>query len=126
MSGHEQRGLPASWTENHQGAFCLACRRELAAEAAVSGTSWDLSIRERARLRSFAVIEFEVRRDPHRSNAKIANAVHTSVVAVQKARQRLGAHADENDTNGPRIAGAEPMQRDEERDADHRGIENHA
>jgi hypothetical protein len=97
MSGHEQRGLPASWTENHQGAFCLACRRELAAEAAVSGTSWDLSIRERARLRSFAVIEFEVRRDPRRSNAKIANAVHTSVVAVQKARQRLGAHADEND-----------------------------
>jgi hypothetical protein len=97
MSDHEQRGLPANWTENQQGAFCLACRRELAAEAAVSRTSLDLSFRERARLRSFAVIEFEVRRDPCRSNAKIANAVHTSVVAVQKARQRLDAHADEND-----------------------------
>jgi hypothetical protein len=97
MSGHEERGLPANWTENHRGAFCLACRRELAAEAAVSGTSLDLSIGERARLRSFAVIEFEVRRDPGRSNAKIANAVHTSVAAVQKARRRLGAHGDGTD-----------------------------
>jgi hypothetical protein len=53
----------------------------------------DLSIQQRARLRSSAIIEFEVRRDPGRSDAKIANAVHTSVVAVQKARERLGAHA---------------------------------
>jgi hypothetical protein len=88
-SGHEDRGLPANWTKEHQGPACLACRRELAADAAVSETP-DLNVQERARLRSFALLEFEVQRDPDRSNAQIAGAVHTSVVAVQKARERLG------------------------------------
>jgi hypothetical protein len=91
MSGHEHRGLPANWSEGHQGPACLFCRRELAADAAVSESPAELSIQERARLRSAALIEFEVTRDPERSNAEIAHAVHTSVVAVQKARQRLGA-----------------------------------
>jgi hypothetical protein len=90
MRGYEQRGLPANWTENHQGPVCLACRRGLAAEAAVGDAPLGLSTQERARLRSVAVVEFEVRRDPSRSNAQIASAVHTSVVAVQKARVRLG------------------------------------
>jgi hypothetical protein len=90
MSGHEHRGLPANWIEDHEGPVCLACRRGLAADAAVSGTS-DLSLQERTRRRSAGVIEFEVRRDPARSNAEIAHAVHTSVVAVQKTRDRIGA-----------------------------------
>jgi hypothetical protein len=89
IDSHERRGLPANWTENHQGPVCLHCRRELAADAAVS--TLDLSLQERARLRSSTIIEFEVRRAPNRSNARIASAVHTSVVAVQKARERLGA-----------------------------------
>jgi hypothetical protein len=50
----------------------------------------DLSLKERARLRSHTIIEFEVKRAPDRSNSQIASAVHTSVVAVQKARERLG------------------------------------
>jgi hypothetical protein len=90
-SNHEQRGLPANWTLNHQGPVCLHCRRELAANAAVS--SLDLSLQERARLRSSTVVDFEVRRAPNRTNSQIASAVHTSVVAVQKARERLGASA---------------------------------
>lgn len=90
MSGHEHRGLPANWTENQEGPACLACRRSLAGEAAVNGTP-DLSLRERTRLRASGVVEFEVNRDPTRSNAEIAHAVHTSVVAVKKARDRLGA-----------------------------------
>jgi hypothetical protein len=90
MGGHEDRGLPANWVEENGGPVCLACRRELAADAAITGTSSDLPVQERARLRSFALLEFEVRRDPDRSNAQIASAVHTSVVAVQKARERLG------------------------------------
>ncbi|MEK6250977.1 MAG: hypothetical protein AABM43_03360 [Actinomycetota bacterium] len=93
MSGHENDGLPANWAEERGGPVCLACRRELAADAAVVGTSSDLSVQERARLRSFALLEFEVTRDPTRSNAQIASAVHTSVVAVQKARDRLGVSA---------------------------------
>jgi hypothetical protein len=93
MSGHEDHGLPANWTEEHGGPACLACRRELAADAGVGDSSVDLTFKERARRRSFALLEFEVKRDPDRSNAQIAGAVHTSVVAVQKARERLGALA---------------------------------
>ena len=93
VGDHENHGLPANWAEEREGPVCLACRRELAADAAVDGTSSDVSVQERARLRSFALLEFEVTRDPNRSNAQIASAVHTSVVAVQKARDRLGASA---------------------------------
>jgi len=87
IDSDERRGLPANWTESVRGPVCLHCRRELAADAAVSRS--DLSLKERARLRSSSVIEFEVRRAPDRSNSQIANAVHTSVGAVQKARERL-------------------------------------
>jgi hypothetical protein len=91
LSSHEQRGLPATWTENHQGPVCLHCQRELAANAAVS--TLDLSLQERARLRSSTIVEFEVRRTPNRSNSHIASAVHTNVAAVQKARERLSLPA---------------------------------
>jgi hypothetical protein len=87
-AGQEQRGLPLNWAESHQGPVCLHCRRELAAEAAVGMLG--LSLKERAQRRSSSVVEFEVRRAPGRSNSQIANAVHTSVGAVQRARERLG------------------------------------
>lgn len=48
-----------------------------------------LNLQDRARLRASTIVEFEVRRDPDRSNSQIANAVHSSVVAVQKARDRV-------------------------------------
>ena len=85
----ERRGLPANWTENHRGPVCLHCQRELAADAALGESA--LSFKERARLRSSTIVEFEVRRTPGRTNTQIANAVHSSVVAVQKARERLAA-----------------------------------
>jgi hypothetical protein len=85
----ERRGLPNNWTESHRGPLCLRCRRELAADAAVS--TLDLSLLERVRLRSAAIVEFEVRRNPGRTNAQIANAVHSSIKAVEKARERLAA-----------------------------------
>lgn len=88
-SSHEQRGLPANWAENHEGPVCLHCRRQLAADAAVSRSG--LSLKQRARLRASTIVEFEVRRAPDRTNSQIAGAIHTSVVAVQKARERLGA-----------------------------------
>jgi hypothetical protein len=68
---------------------CLRCRRELAADAAVGGLS--LSLKQRARLRSTTIVEFEVRRTPDRTNTQIANAVHSSIKAVEKARERLAA-----------------------------------
>jgi hypothetical protein len=90
MDGQVDDRLPPNWTEERRGPACLACRRELAADAAIGATSWDLPVKERARLRSNALLDFEVSRDPDRSNSQIAAAVHASVVAVRKARDRLG------------------------------------
>jgi hypothetical protein len=81
--------LPVNWVETSGGPACLHCRRELAADAAVSGA--DLNLQARARLRNSTIVEFEVRRAPDRTNSQIANAVHTSLAAVQKARDRIDA-----------------------------------
>jgi len=88
---HQESGPPPNWGTNHGGPVCLHCRRELAGDAAVSGS--DLSLKERARLRSSTIVEFEVRRTPDRSNTQIASAAHTNVGAVLKARKRLGVAA---------------------------------
>ena len=93
MSGHERKGPPANWAVDEQGPVCLSCRRQRAADIAVGASDSKLSAQDRARLRAAALVEFEVRRDPSRSNSQIAQSVHTSVVAIQKARERLGASA---------------------------------
>jgi hypothetical protein len=89
IDSQERRGLPANWAENDQGPVCLHCRRQLAGEAAVSAVN--VPLLERARLRSSTIVEFEVMRTPARTNTQIANAVHSSVRAVQNARKRLDA-----------------------------------
>lgn len=91
IDSEERRGLPANWAENHQGPVCLHCRRQLAGDAAVNAVN--LPLEERARLRNSTIIEFEVLRTPTRTNSQIANAVHSSVAAVQNARKRLAAIA---------------------------------
>jgi hypothetical protein len=91
IGGRADRGLPVNWSEEQGGLACLACRRELAADAAVNDSPDEMSVQDRAKLRTSALLDFEVMRDPERSDAQIAGAVHTSVVAVRKARKRLGA-----------------------------------
>jgi hypothetical protein len=94
MANLERRGLPDNWAESHNGPVCLHCRRELAADAALADAALGEltpSLKERARLRSISIVEFEVRRTPGRTNAQIANAVHSSIKAVEKARERLAA-----------------------------------
>lgn len=92
-NGHERSGPPSNWIEGRDGLLCLSCRRQLAADTAVEEDGDALSIKDRAKVRSAAIIDFEVRRDPSRSNAEIAHCVHSSVVAIQKARERLGVAA---------------------------------
>jgi hypothetical protein len=89
MPGHECPGAPANWTEQNGEAFCLSCRRALAGEARLVGVPLDTTTARRAQLRRMAVIDFELERDPSRSNGEIARAIRTSVVAVGKARQRV-------------------------------------
>jgi hypothetical protein len=81
--------LPNTWTSSAEGRFCLVCRRERAANAALESAPSDSPLEVRARLRRTALIEFEVRRTPDDSDGKIAKACRTSASAVAQARSRL-------------------------------------
>ena len=82
--------MPASWARVDGGLHCLDCRREHAGEVGVVEIPDDTPPGERHKLRSHARIEFEIGRDPERPDNQIAKACHTSVIAVRKARGRLG------------------------------------
>lgn len=82
--------LPSGWVDNKSGTFCLLCRRAIAAEAALDDAPENMPREKRAKLRSTALIEFEVKRDPNRGNGEIAKACRSSIPAVAKARKRLG------------------------------------
>ena len=87
--GGEKVGLPQSWTDNKDGTFCLLCRRDRAAQAALDAAPEDCGLEERAKLRRSALIEFEVRRRPGHGDGEIARACRSSVAAVAAARRRL-------------------------------------
>lgn len=91
MPGHERRGLPAGWEEEGGDAYCLACRRARATEKADARAPGEMTLEERAKFRTQALIEFEIVRDPDRPNGEIAKVVRCSVPAVVKARKRLEA-----------------------------------
>jgi hypothetical protein len=81
--------MPSSWVRSAEGTYCLVCRRERAAEAALDAVPSDSPIAERAKMRRAALIEFEVSRTPEQTDGIIARACRTSVSAVTRARRRL-------------------------------------
>jgi hypothetical protein len=89
-SDAEKIPLPESWEDCPDGTFCLGCRRQRAAEAAVDSAPPATDRDARARLRRSAVIEFELLRAPDKTNGSIAKACRSSVPAVAAARRRLG------------------------------------
>ena len=84
-----QASLPENWASAGEGYFCLACRRERAAEAAVDAAPSDCDRNALVKLRRAGLIEFELRRAPDRADRTIAQACSTSVPAVAEARRRL-------------------------------------
>jgi len=102
--------LPDAWVSTAEGRFCLICRRERAADAALASAPGDSPVDARAKLRRAALIEFEVSRTPDHADGTIARACRTSVTAVTKARRRLrlpdpppqvkGTHAKRRQTAG--------------------------
>lgn len=90
MAEVERPAIPATWVEERGELYCLACRRDRAGEAGLNGVSEDEPADKRQKLRSQARVEFEIKRAPDRQDNRIANACHTSIVAVRKARVRLG------------------------------------
>jgi len=92
-SDDEPVPIPDSWDDCAEGTFCLGCRRRRVTEAAVDSSPEENNRDERAKLRRAALLEFEVQRDPDRTNGSIAKACRSSIPAVAAARQRLGAPA---------------------------------
>jgi hypothetical protein len=88
MSG-ERVALPDTWASSTEGTYCLICRRERAAQAALEAAPNDCPLEQRAKLRRAALIEFEVSRRPDHGDGAIAKACRSSVSAVAAARQRL-------------------------------------
>jgi hypothetical protein len=84
-----QTPLPESWESCAEGDFCLACRRERAAEAALAATPSDCNNEVRAKARRAGLIEFEVMRTPELNDNTIARACRTTPSAVAAARRRL-------------------------------------
>lgn len=88
-AGGEKVEMPASWDNTAEGTFCLLCRRDRAAQAALDNAPKNCGLEDRAKLRRAALVEFEVRRRPHHGNGEIAKACRSSVAAVVAARKRL-------------------------------------
>jgi hypothetical protein len=87
--GGEPVELPETWVSDTAGTYCLLCRRERAAQAALDSAPADTNVESRAKLRRAALIEFEVSRRPDHGDGAIAKACRSSVSAVAAARQRL-------------------------------------
>ncbi len=94
-AGGELVSMPDSWANANDGTFCLLCRRERAARAALDAAPADCGLEERAKLRRAALIEFEVKRRPGHGNGEIAKTCRSSVAAVAAARKRLKLPAPE-------------------------------
>jgi hypothetical protein len=88
MSG-ESVELPETWDSSGEGTYCLICRRDRAAQAALESAPENSPLEVRAKLRRAALIEFEVSRRPDHGDGAIAKACRSSVSAVAAARQRL-------------------------------------
>jgi hypothetical protein len=94
MEGHERRGHPKTWAKDGGQIYCLACRRERAAEASLEAAPEDTPAEARVKLRQAAVIGFEIDRDPDRTNGEIAKAARCSPLTVTKVRKALEANSN--------------------------------
>lgn len=90
-NGLEGVTAPPNWASDGDDHYCLICRRERAIEAALEQAGDELPTADRAKLRTTAVVEFEIERDPERTEGEIARAARTSIGAVRKARKRMNA-----------------------------------
>ena len=89
LPGRDPGEPPTGWSVHGDEAHCLACARDNAAEAAYEQADPGASRGDRAKLRARGRIDFEIERDPGRTNGEIARALRCSVPAVMKARREL-------------------------------------
>ena len=91
--GLVEGSAPPNWIRDAEGRhYCLSCRRERAIDEALEGAG-DVGIEARAKLRSKAVVRFEIERDPERTEGEIARAARTSIGAVRNARREVAGQS---------------------------------
>ena len=91
LAGSRPPNLPPNWVREKGDYYCLACRRQRAAEAGVAAAPASITAEQRVQVRRTALIEFEIERDPERTNGEIARVARCSVPAVVKVRKQLGS-----------------------------------
>jgi hypothetical protein len=90
-NGLAEGSAPPNWIRDAEGLhYCLACRRERAIDEALTDAG-EVGIEARAKLRSKALVRFEIARDPERTEGEIARAARTSIGAVRSARKEISA-----------------------------------
>jgi hypothetical protein len=90
-NGLAEGSAPPNWVRDVDGRhYCLACRRERAIDDALEEAG-EVGIEVRAKLRSKAVVRFEIARDPERTEGEIAKAARTSIGAVRNARKEIAS-----------------------------------
>ena len=87
-NGLEKGSAPPNWVKEKGLFYCLACRRERAVEKELDKAG-GIGIEARAKIRSTAIVHFEIARDPDRTEGEIAKAAQTSIGAVRKARRSM-------------------------------------
>lgn len=88
-NGLVEGSAPPHWIREADGRhYCLVCRRERAIEHALEEAG-EVDIEVRAKLRSKALVRFEIARDPERTEGEIAKAARTSIGAVRSARREI-------------------------------------
>jgi hypothetical protein len=91
MDGIKAPEIPSGWGEDNGVTYCLACRRELAGEAGAAAAA-NGSPEEERQANAVSRIEFEIMRAPDQGDTRVARACRTSVAAVRRVRERLGAY----------------------------------
>jgi len=84
-------GSPPNWGEVDGFAYCLGCRRVMAGEARVDALMGG-DDPDRMRMAAEGRVEFELGRDPHRCDTRIARTCGTNIFVVRQVRERLGAY----------------------------------
>jgi hypothetical protein len=86
---------PLGWSRDGANAYCIDCGRARAAEEARAAMPLDTDWETLEHAGAQARIQFELERDPERSDKEIARLCRTSLLAVHNARTRLGADSSD-------------------------------
>jgi hypothetical protein len=103
LPGYPQPDLPNGWASVNESLLCLRCRQEQAVEAGIAEAERSERKITPAAARRAALIDFELRRDPSRSDREIARGLATTANRVTVHRRELLAAGEiERQASGPK------------------------